>query len=99
MYYGIYESAREFKKARESDIAFHLRRQLRRIRAEARVVDPNAGFRLSAKAMEAGSVVMAIRRADQQRREEQQRIVQINARDRKLALKEAGTTRLPSRQR
>lgn len=99
MYFGMYDSARQMKKAREADIAFYLRRKFRRIRAEARVIDPNANFRLSAKAMEAGSVVMAIRRADQQRREEQQRIAQINARDRKLALKEAGTTRLPSRSR
>ena len=82
MYFGMYDSAREMKKVREADIAFHLRRKFRRIRAEARVIDPNAGFR-----------------ADQQRREEQQRIAQINARDHKLALKEAGTTRLPSRQR
>lgn len=90
---------REFKKANEANIAFHLRRKFRRIRAEARAIDSNANFRLSAKALEAGSVVMAIRKADQARREEQQRIAQINARDRKLALKEAGTTRLPSRQR
>lgn len=90
---------REFKRARESDIRFNLRRQFRRMRAEARVVDPNAGFRLSAKAVKEGSAMLAIRKADQARREEQQRIAQINARDRKLALKEAGTTRLPSRQR
>ena len=99
MNFGIYDSAREFKRARESNVAFNLRRQYRRIRAEARVIDPNAGFRLSNKAVAEGSAMLAIRKADQARREEEKRVAAINKRDRMMAQREAGTTRLPSRSR
>lgn len=102
MYFGMYDSAREMKKAREANIAFHARRSTRAIRAAARIVDPNSGFRLNVDPVLAAKIKAAGERMKQQAAENAALIAQrnkISARDRRLAEREAGATSRPALRR
>lgn len=82
----FYESNREYKKAVESDKAFYARRQTRQIRADARKVDPNSGFRLNTQKVAAAAnsgVMQAIRNAEAARQAEAARVTFIPKRDRR----------------
>lgn len=91
---------RDFKAAIESNRDFHLRRQYRAIRKSASQVDPNSGFRLSTKAVaQASGILASVARLEEARKAEAAWLAAISKRDRLLAMREAGTTRLPSRHR
>lgn len=91
---------REAKQAIESDKAFYTRRQARQIRADARKVDSNSGFRLNTQKVAAAAnsgVMQAIRNAEAARQAEAARVASIPKRDRRMAEREAGATRLPGK--
>lgn len=91
---------KEAKRMLEQERAFYLRKYYRAIRAAARRVDPNSGFRLSAKSQAAAaSLRESVAKIDAMRLAEAARIAAIPKRDRMMASREVGTTRLPSRSR
>ena len=87
-----FNSRREAKQFAEAETAFFARRETRRIRAAARIVDPNSGFRLSITPAMAEKIRAAGLRMEAQKLENQREIAarrKVKERDLAIATKSA----------